>query len=234
MTDLGFGLVDRRSIIAVLLTLGLSDLILGYALPVDSSNAVTAFLGLLLLTGFIYGIRSIFRLGLLLGFSVLRMPYDLKRNRRSDKQIFGLRGWILFFAGVISDTFRYSFVYPAFRVRDWQPQSRDLDRHGFSINASARKYGLLGGIDRIGLIGISVAATIPSLSEMVQLWGAIGIGILIMAYVITGNFTFVLEDAMRKAELERQRQHEELRDAASNPNISFPSVITTKPERKYD
>ena len=35
MNDLGFGIVDRRSVLAVLFTLGLSKLVLGYNIPND-------------------------------------------------------------------------------------------------------------------------------------------------------------------------------------------------------
>jgi hypothetical protein len=60
--------------------------------------------------------------------------------------------------------------------------------------------------------------------------GLVGTGLLIVVYILSGKFTFVLKDAFHKAE----EDHDRLVTAARNPNVSFPDSIRVKPERTYD
>jgi hypothetical protein len=53
MTDLGFGLADRRSVFAVLFTLAAASLAFGNPLPVDGSGAAAFFVSALSLVGFL-------------------------------------------------------------------------------------------------------------------------------------------------------------------------------------
>lgn len=229
MTDLGFGLVDRRSILVVLFVLGISHLFLGNQVPIDTSDAFTAFLSLLILTGFIYATRSILRILVTACFAVLRIPYDIvigfKERKRSER---GLRGIIIISTKSILGSFLLGFVYPAFYRRDWKFQ---YQYNGYSV--TSRKYGLLGAIDRMLLVGIAYAATVPNLSNQVQTFGFLGVILLILVYIIGGTFTLVLDDAIHKGDTERERQHAEVVAAAKNPNISFPRTIYTKEEPKF-
>lgn len=230
MTDLGFGLVDRRSVLIVLFTLGLSNLVLGYSLPLDVSNALSAFLGLVLLTGFIYGVRSILRIVVLAIFVMLRFPYELFDHFRDlRKRLPGLRGIFLISGRAAKHSFLEGFVEPAFSVRDWRfYEEREIAYYETKFN---RKYGFLGVIDRMLLVGVAFAATMPLLSGYVRLLGVIGTLTLILLYIVTGSFSLVLDDAMKKAELEQQKRHAEAIYAASNPNIG---VITTKQYDSYN
>lgn len=94
-------------------------------------------------------------------------------------------------------------------------------------------FGFLGIIDRLLLVVIAYAATDIKYLNQVQVFGLIGVALMIFIYIISGSFSFVINDAMRQAELEQEKQHEEMVAAASNPNISFPKTIYTKSEPQW-
>jgi hypothetical protein len=91
------------------------------------------------------------------------------------------------------------------------------------------QLGVLGALDRIFLIGIAFSSTVPSLANYLRIIGFWGVFIMLFVYVVTGTFSFILDDAILRGEL----QQEELLSAtrsASHPYINFPSTITTRPE----
>ncbi len=226
MNDLGFGIVDRRSVLVVLFILGLSKLLLGYDIPIDTSNFLTAFIGLLVLTGFIYATRSIMRLALTMCVFIIRIPIDFVVgfiNR--DKKMRGLRGAVLVSIGSLKDSFLLGFFYPSFLQREWK--SGEFYGRYSSLNI---QLGILGAIDRIFLISIAFSTTVPSLANELRTIGFWGILVMLFVYVITGTFSFILDDAILKGEL----QQKEAIQAARYPNINFPTSITAyPPSRDY-
>jgi hypothetical protein len=223
MNDLGFGIVDKRSVLIVLFTLGLSKLMFGYDIPIDTSNFVTAFLGLLVLTGFIYATRSIVRLALAACSLVIRIPYDLVANfKNRNIKMRGLRGGILIFILSLSESFVFGFVYPSFLNREWKFGGYYYE----PVRLMNFELGVLGALDRLFLIGIAFSTTVPSLAIELRMFGFWGILVMLLIYVLTGTFSFILDDSILRAEL----QHKELVSAASHPNINFPSTITTVPK----
>ncbi len=225
MGDLGFGIVDRRSVLVVLFILGLSKLLLGYDIPIDTTNFLTAFIGLLVLTGFIYATRSIMRLALTLCVFIIRIPYDFVVGiTHRDKKMRGLRGVILITLQSLKESFLLGFFYPSFILKEWKFQEFYYDRY----RSLKIQFGVLGAIDRIFLIGIAFSTTVPSLALKIRTVGLWGIFIMLFVYIITGTFSFILDDAILRGELKQQ----EAIDAARNPNISFPNTITTRPESR--
>lgn len=158
MTDLGFDFVDRRSVIVVLFTLGLSYFVIGNPLPIDTSNALSIFLGLLVFTGFIYCARTIPRLCLTLVYFVLRIPFDIATYFFEERtKLRGLRGIILIIGKGVSHSFLFGFQIPNFIFRDWKFRISYRDTEITLI-----PIGILGIIDRLFLIAISYLATIPA------------------------------------------------------------------------
>jgi hypothetical protein len=237
MTDLGFGLVDRRSILVVLFTIGVSHLVLGNPIPIDTTNALTVFLGLLVLTGFIYASRSILRLFVAFLFALLRIPYDFFTiyKNESDRPYYlqnlyplrGVRGVLVALSLSLKQAFTVGFFNPSFRHREWHHNPEWVDY----FNAIDKTYGFLGIVDRLILVVLSFAITLPPLVDRLSTIGLTGIIVLMFVYILTGSFTLVIDDAMRKAEIQQQRQHRDLTYAAANPR--FPSVITTKQEDPF-
>lgn len=229
MTDLGFGLVDRRSVLVVLFVLGVSHLFLGNPIPIDTTDAVSAFLSLIVLTGFIYASRSLLRIGVTAGYTALRLPFDAYRGfKERDSEKRGLRGFIIIVVSSIKNSILLGFIYPSFIRRDWKFQYKIRD-----YSVTSFKYGFLGIIDRTLLIGVAYAATDSRFAGQFQIFGLLGVALMIGIYVISGSFSLIIDDAMRQSEVEREKQHAEMIAAASNPNISFPRTITTRPESQW-
>ena len=85
MTDIGFGLIDRRTVIVVLFTMVLANAMFGQQLPIDTSTVGSLFLGIVILTGYTYLARSIFRLPLALVGSIMKVVDELKSPGRDDE-----------------------------------------------------------------------------------------------------------------------------------------------------
>jgi hypothetical protein len=62
--------------------------------------------------------------------------------------------------------------------------------------------GVLGVCDRLALIAISFAATVPALAALRGPITLAGLAVLLVAYVVTGRFTVFLKDAAHKEEVE--------------------------------
>lgn len=71
MTDVGFGLIDRRTVIAILFSMALSTALFNnLQLPIDTTNASSLFADLVILTGYLYAARSLYRLPAALVFGI--------------------------------------------------------------------------------------------------------------------------------------------------------------------
>jgi hypothetical protein len=209
MTDLGFGLADRRSVFAVLFTLAAASLAFGNPLPVDGSGAAAFFVSALSLVGFLIGARMLSRLGLTAVYFLLRLPFDIasaghlpdsseeddrrtattspRRQARRVELTLGRRLAVGF-----AHALRWSMFVPLFIEQEWEW------RYGGYLFA----LGVLGVCDRLALIAISFAATVPALAALRGPITLAGLAVLLVAYVVTGRFTVFLKDAAHKEEVE--------------------------------
>ncbi len=206
MTDLGFGLADKRSVLAVLFTAVFSLVVFRNPIPIDSSNALTLLFGLTILTGFIYFARSLIRLviALILGFVFFLLSFYSILIKGSDSDKEWLRNTPNIFRSAVSD-FLYGVLSPLFLQRDWDLRT--------SVRIGARHLVVIGIIDRISLITIVYLATLPASAPYRDPLGLVGVAVLIIIYALTGRFTFILQDAFHKAE----DQHDALVEAAGRP-----------------
>ena len=207
MTDLGFGLADRRSVFAVLFTLTAASLAFGNPLPVDGSGAAAFFVSVLSLVGFLIGARMLSRLALTAVYFLLRLPFDLasadhlpdpsaeedrrtatvapRRQARRVELNLGRRLVVGF-----THALRWSMFVPLLIEQDWEW------RYGGYLLA----LGVLGVCDRVALIAIAFAATVPALAAVRGPIALAGIAVLLVAYIVTGRFTVFLKDAVHKEE----------------------------------
>ena len=171
MTDLGFGLADRRSVFAVLFTLAAASLLFGNPLPVDGSGAAAFFVSVLALIGFLIGARMLSRLALAAVYFLLRLPFDLAsadrlpdpdagepspgRDRRPARRSAAGSAQRRPPAGPrLPHALRWSMFVPLLIEQDWEW------RYGGYLFA----LGVLGVCDRLALIVIAFAATVPALA----------------------------------------------------------------------
>lgn len=228
MTDLGFGIVDRRSVLVVFFTLLLSQAIFGITIPIDTTSVLGLFSNLLILTGFIYASRVICRILMAVVYTAFRFPFDLSTTKKDppfrwDKQQpRGLRRFFAIFKGAVSRSLLLGIQYPLAEERNWRWNRHNGTYYDLGL-------GILGVIDRLLLIGIAFASTIPQLFTWRVFLGGAGVLALLVIYVATGRFTFVLMDALHKTEKDQERLI-----SAAGTQPSFPSVIRTKPDYDYD
>ena len=78
MTDIGFGLIDRRTVVVVLFSMVLFQVLWSNQFPIDTTSVSHIFLDLVFLTGYLYLARSIYRLPAALVLSILLIPSFFK------------------------------------------------------------------------------------------------------------------------------------------------------------
>lgn len=194
MKELGFGLVDQRTVIVVLITATLSTLLFGFTFPLDLSSVINSFYGLVTLTGYLYFARTI-----------IRFPFALFISSK---------------AAVKGRDFIYGYKHDKNELYDRLqrlPRWLDNDRLISFILAffdSNNWKGFLGFFDRLCLIASVVLATIPNLGQtLMKIGGVIGLCFMILIYLFAGTFSFLVDDAIKKAAEERAEEQTRLRRA---------------------
>lgn len=243
MTDLGFGLADKRSVITVLFVFVLSNMLFKHPFPVDLSNAQNLFLTLIYLTAFLFFARTITRIIIILLFAIARYPLDIqyaithikhenfdhRKDRWSSDQSWEKEK--LIFKKDFMPVMRYSLsnffkggIFGPINEKNWK-----LEYLGMAKSYPGRvmseyellyfQLGIMGIVDRICLIGIAFLATIPNLVNIRNIVSVSGLILMLITYLVTGRFTLLLLDAVHKSEID----YDELKSAAHYPNINFPS-----------
>jgi hypothetical protein len=224
MGDLGFGIVDRRTVIAVLSALLLSTVLFHYELPLDTSSAVSFSLTFAQFVGFLILGRTFARIILAALSCLANVPSHVARSykwqqpseRRTIAKAFHSA------LGGISSAFTGVFLSTLFVNRDWSWRQWVSPEDYWRLT---RGLGFLGVADRLTLIALVVIATIPTARQTTQALGIAGLALLLAVFTLRGHYTFVLEDADVKSE----ERHREVVRAAHRPDIKFPSRITAVP-----
>ena len=213
MKDLGFGLVEQRTVIVVLMTATLCRLF-GLDFPLHTDNILLAFVDLVFLTGYIY-----------IGRSIVRFPFAFFIGiRKAVKWDYG--GLRLY------EKYQYNFC-PTIRGKD-----RDFRRVLIFLATLVDQNiwkGFLGFIDRISLIVITVLVTLPISGQTLMITvGSIGIASMLLIYLTSGTFSFIVEDALKRSADQHAEEHEaQVRAASTHPE--FPRAIETYTvDHRYD
>lgn len=212
MKDLGFGLVEQRTVIVVLMTATLCS-ILGLNFPLHTDNILLAFVDLVFLTGYIYIARSIVRfpfafcIGIWNAIKGDGRAFN-KRYKRHEKYSRGfyvkIKGERRYFVGV-------SIFLVALIDQDiWT--------------------SFLGFIDRASLIIITVLVTLPTIGQTLMVTGgAIGIVTMLLIYLIGGSFGFIVEDALKKSADQRAEELKKQNKLIEDNRPYPPTVDLTPP-----
>src|SRR3990172_917537 len=120
MGDLGFGIVDRRTVIAVLSALLLSTAFLHNPLPLDTTSVVSFSLSFAQFVGFLVLGRSLARIILAAFFWLASVPSGVARRfKRQPSKRRTIVKALDSAAGGISGAFTDAFVSPLFVYQDW-------------------------------------------------------------------------------------------------------------------
>lgn len=221
MKDLGFGLVDQRTVVVVLVTALVSHLLLGFPFPIDTQSVLSLFIDLFLLTGYLYIVRTLIRLPFAVGIgfkgALLKDRYDFLSYKEhlseSIEKIERTIGWKLY------------------------EQTSRLWHFSIAFSDQNNWKGILGFIDRIGLILTTLLITYPPNGTLImRSIGLIGLLAMLLIYVIGGSFSLLVEDAIKQAADIHTREHLESIEAARHPDIkipAYPHSISIRDDR-YD
>ncbi len=221
MKDLGLGLLDRRTVIVSLFTIVIINTVFQYNLPIRTSNAGELFLDLVLFTGYIYLARSLFRLpfAILLMFigGVLGVYWSFQNfqwtesiNKMTEKETTSKIKIISaktahIFAHTIKEFFYTSTFTPTFinRFLNIDGELGKLELLSYDTTTFKKFLGLVRLIDRGGFIALVAFATLPQYMEITKSLGVIGLVILVLIYLVKGNFTFLIKDKITEEQKEQ-------------------------------
>jgi hypothetical protein len=233
VTDFGFGLVDRRTVIAVLFTLVLANQYFSNPLPLDTSSVDRLFASLIILTGFFYIGRIIVRLGIATSLAILMLPlyiiqdlhrkllyydWDYGKSASKIRNVFIRVGYTLIVVILgtplmaVIRVIRDFVLNPVFSQIDWGIYQRKIlvDRFNNSDKSQIIPYqdyklGLMAILDRLGIIVIAYFSTLPAYAQTRTNWGVYGLILLLGTFILTSRFTLVVLDAIHKTEIENQK-----------------------------
>ena len=203
MKDIGLGVLDPYTVVIVLITLVLAQVLFGYPIPLDTTNATSLFISLVIFTGYIYAARSLVRLPVLGTKAALYIedqfqllealkPFGrwFQYLRSLFKNIFGFLGsmWLL-------------PVYWLMLVMDFSGNSyKSLRSYGKlkPLLENARLRLVLNLLDRLSVILIAILAVLPGFRGYLNWIGIAGIIFMLLIFVLKGNFTALISDELEK------------------------------------
>lgn len=201
MKDIGLGVIDRYAVVLVLFTLALAQSLLGLQIPLDLSSATTLLWSLILFTGYFYLVRSLYYFPFVAFkiWTVIKEDYDLFGF--SDLKGYGYDFRSRFFIILIVIPLSSAIVLAGFFLAliDYAEPYFDELYSSAKLKALDDRYCLkyfLNLFDRIGVVLIAFTATLPAMQRYVHMLGIIGAIFMIVIYILKGNFTAILKDAL--------------------------------------
>lgn len=245
MTDIGFGLIDRRTVITVLFTMVLAQILFGYQIPIDIKNASNLFIDLTLLTGFLYLARSIYRTPVAFFISLIIVSLEtkelvdnfIKNNKEITDNVFVKATKTvlirLFLLIIMPIYFLGRSLFLTFTFGNWIRSDYKNSGNYFYI-LLAWYHGILDGLrlnekalnpifgllDRIGVVAIAILATIPQLNILVRTIGAYGLLIMVVIFTLRGDFTSLVKDIIEKKEVEDEEKKNKPATEIKNEKLS--------------
>lgn len=220
MTDIGFGLINRRTVIVVLFTMVISVALLNNQLPISTKSAGELFIDTVLFTGYFIILRSAFRLpfailyALFIGLNAGKNTLIEIKDDFSEKspkgtweftKFFAISvgkllliplGWLLglpFLLYVFGEWIEKKEFY-----REIKSSSKTLQNFVSELVSPTEQFFILLArfIDRVGLVGITLVATMPQFVPLVKTIGALGLFFTILVFLVRGDFSFVIKDSI--------------------------------------
>lgn len=204
MKDIGLGIFDPYTVVIVLITLVLSQVLLGYQIPLNTTDATQLFVSLTLFTGYIYAARSVIRLPVAIIKATIYIHDSLKltdnlRHIESGSQkimrlLKKLARWIWYMPRVIVHSLSIILDFSGNLYADTtsrgalRPLVENLFiRHGLTM------------LDRISIVLIAFLAVLPAFQKYFQMTAVIGLVVMTFVFILKGNFSALLVDSLGKA-----------------------------------
>ncbi len=205
MKDIGLGILDPYTVVIIFVVLVLAQVLLGYPIPFDLSNATQLFVGLVLFTGYLYAARSLVRLPIAtITFRIwIKKSWKLAGEFKTD-----LRGWQRFKRnfGTSLKLLRQSPLF----IGSWFlfviNFTEEFNKHNKEIGIFTSL--ILSILDRLSVVLIVFLAVLPQFKAYFQPFAIAGLFLLIITFIFKGNFVGLLNDEIKKEkekELEDQK-----------------------------
>lgn len=204
MKDIGLGILDAYTVIIVLITLVLSQVLFGYQIPLDTTNTVQLFISVVMFTGYIYAMRSLLRLPVAMIRAILSNgninDFIKVLNPFNIKSLHSILYWLLFWLEAIL-FFPIFVIWLLFLISDFAE-----DKY-FNVGQSIKVRTLtdtpwirilLDLLDRLGVILATCIAVLPQFQEIVIKVGIFGIIFMVLVYIFKGNFSALITDELVK------------------------------------
>lgn len=240
MTDIGFGLIDRRTVIVVLFSMVLSQVLWNNQFPIDTTSVSSIFLGLVFLTGYLYLARSIYRLPVALVLSIIFMPSfskdtiapwpqeRLRKLKEDAGQIrfkrfkeFALR--VILYVGVPLVTLLGIPLFVFYFGKAVDQASKEWGNRD-SIREAVIAT-VFGALDRIGLVAISALATVASFRPVVIELGIIGLILMLAIFVFRGDFSGLIRDILEKQESDAKEKNRDIPTVDVKNSERYPMYV---------
>lgn len=205
--------MDRRTVAVVLITLVLFSLLPGFVFPFNTDSVRDLFVDLVLFTGYLYASRTLLRFPLALGIGLWHTRRAFACALRHYERLWRIPmkppEWGFDEAGSSWKGIALCLVVEIVDQHKWR--------------------GILAFLDRVWLVITTASATVPEGGQAAMRAGGLaGLLFMILVYVVGGTFSFVLEDALKRASEDQERL---IRAAGSHP--SFPTVVRARIERDW-
>jgi len=231
MKDIGLGVLDTYTVVITLVILVLANVLFGYQIPLDTTNASQLLISLVIFTGYIYAARSIVR------FPILAIKALIHIN---DKfWIFGLPKPIFYRKHMSSSMrqdaegqlFVYLFLMAFYLPFYWCFVILDLSGNVYEdmrpggrlkkINENKFLQLLLFFLDRVSIILIAFVAVLPTNQTYIQMIGVFGIFFMLVIFILKGNFSALIADELSRKikKIEEAKSGNPIQDENSNDSV---------------
>lgn len=211
MKDIGLGILDPYTVIIVLVTLVLAQVVFGYDIPLDTTNASQLFVSLVVFTGYIYAVKSILRMPVAIArafsandninqffrrITLMRLSSRRKSNVnfrdffQRVKEVFWAASWLLLqipFLPLWLFLLITDFSEDKFFNFNQSPRVRALNDNIF-LRAS------LNFLDRASVIALTFLAVLPQYQGVTTKIGIVGVVFMALVYLVKGNFSALIAD----------------------------------------
>jgi len=211
MKDLGFGILDRRTIIVTLILIAIANAFFQFDLPVRIDNTGNFFTDLVVMTGYLYLARSLVRVLIVTIYFLISEPfrsaYEFKQSQKNNEAVKNntdsrLKAIIYKIVGMLKYSIKSAYftilIIPFFIFGSSDFEARLIEFENAKNAIIVRYATFFRFIERVSLIAIVAFATMPNYKLVAYRAGVIGLLLMMIIYIFKGDFTFIIKDKIEK------------------------------------
>ena len=227
MKDIGLGILDPYTVVIVLITLVLAQVLFGYQIPLDSTNAMQLFVSLVLFTGYIYAARSLVRLPIaaIRATILVNNSFGVSHDSKSDQN--GFKRIKRIFTNLLGSILHLPLI-----LGYWLLISLEFSSDRFTLRANFLVRYVLAILDRLSLIFITALAIMPEFQKYFQSFSIAGLVLMMFIFIMKGDFSALLADSLAKASPSKVEENVSLPETESDPQTTAKRSAAAKAFQK--